>query len=144
MVSLFHLFFYLILPPPPPHPLPPLFGCEKVDSEAHAALAGMFDVKGYPTLKWLPKGKTTPADTEVVKAPRTADGLAKFITDKTGVAATTPAQVSYVYMYIGCWYCVTPAQASYVTTVYIGCWYCVEKKRRKKKIGGKKKRKTKK
>lgn len=62
----------------------------------------MFDVTGYPTLKWLPKGKTNPADTEVVKAPRTADGLAKFITDKTGVMATTPAQVCiniYIYIY---------------------------------------------
>ena len=64
-----------------------------MDSEAHAALAGMFDVTGYPTLKWMPKGATKPNEAETVKAPRSADGLAKFIADKTGVKPRKPRQV---------------------------------------------------
>lgn len=65
----------------------------QVDSEAHPATAGLFDVKGYPTLKWMPKGKSAPGDAETVNAPRSADGLGKWITDKTGVEATKPAEV---------------------------------------------------
>lgn len=65
----------------------------QVDSDAHAALAGMFGVTGYPTLKWMPSGKSSPADAETVKAPRSADGLGKWITDKTGVKARKPAEV---------------------------------------------------
>lgn len=65
----------------------------QVDSEAHAATAGLFDVKGYPTLKWMPKGKSAPGDAETVNAPRSADGLGQWITDKTGVKARKPAEV---------------------------------------------------
>lgn len=65
----------------------------QVDAEAHGALAGMFGVSGYPTLKWMPKGKSTPADAEAVDAPRSADGLGSWITDKTGVKARKPAEV---------------------------------------------------
>lgn len=70
----------------------------QVDSEAHAATAGLFDVKGYPTLKWMPKGKTSPGDAETVSAPRTADGLGQWITDKTGVKARKPAEVCFCHM----------------------------------------------
>lgn len=65
----------------------------QVDSEAHAATASSFDVKGYPTLKWMPKGTTAPGDAETVRAERSADGLGQWITDKTGVEATKPAEV---------------------------------------------------
>lgn len=65
----------------------------KVDSEAHAATAGLFGVTGYPTLKWMPKGKMSPKDAETVNAARSADGLAKWITKKTGVLPNKPAEV---------------------------------------------------
>lgn len=71
-----------------------------MDSEKHAALAGMFGVTGYPTLKWLPKGKTLPADAEDVKAPRTADGLGDFIEEKTGIKPRKAPQVPSVYRVI--------------------------------------------
>lgn len=72
----------------------------QVDSDAHAATAGLFGVKGYPTLKWMPKGKSDPGDAETVNAPRSADGLGKWITDKTGAKAKKSAEVS-VYMLSG-------------------------------------------
>lgn len=53
-------------------------------------------MKGYPTLKWMPKGKSAPGDAETVNAPRSADGLGKWITEKTGVKATKPAEVCLV------------------------------------------------
>eukprot|EP00752_Nemacystus_decipiens_P010335 g9207.t1 len=64
----------------------------KVDSEAHPATAALFDVGGYPTLKWMPKGTTAPGDAETVRAERSADGLGQWITDKTGVKARKPAE----------------------------------------------------
>ncbi|CAM9213618.1 unnamed protein product [Scytosiphon promiscuus] len=64
----------------------------KVDAAAHAATAGLFGVTGYPTLKWMPKGKSLPKDAETVNAPRSADGLGKWIAEKTGVQPTKPAE----------------------------------------------------
>lgn len=34
----------------------------KVDADAHKELGSRFDVHGYPTLKWFPKGSTTPEE----------------------------------------------------------------------------------
>lgn len=64
-----------------------------MDAEAHAATAGLFGVTGYPTLKWMPKGKSSPKDAETVSAPRSADGLGKWIAAKTGVLPNKPAEV---------------------------------------------------
>lgn len=66
----------------------------QVDSEKHAALAGMFDVSGFPTLKWMPKGKFLPGDAEAVTVKeRTAASLGEFITEKTGVEPRVASQV---------------------------------------------------
>lgn len=59
----------------------------QVDAQEHQALAGMFGVTGYPTLKWMPKGKSLPGDAEVVKAPRTADGLEDYVNEKIGATS---------------------------------------------------------
>ncbi|CBN77707.1 protein disulfide isomerase [Ectocarpus siliculosus] len=64
----------------------------KVDAVAHKDTAVPFDVTAFPTIKWMPKGKTAPSDAEMVNAPRSADGLGKWITDKTGVQARKPAE----------------------------------------------------
>jgi protein disulfide-isomerase A6 len=34
----------------------------KVDADAHKELGNRFSVHGYPTLKWFPKGETTPEE----------------------------------------------------------------------------------
>eukprot|EP00903_Cladosiphon_okamuranus_P010378 g9817.t1 len=64
----------------------------KVDSTAHEATAALFDVSSFPTLKWMPKGKTAPGDAETVNAARSADGLSQWITDKTGIKARKPPE----------------------------------------------------
>lgn len=79
----------------------------QVDSEAHAATAALFDVKGYPTLKWMPKGTTAPGDAEMVKATRSADGLGDWITDKTGVKARKPAEVCVCVVHVSPFYLAT-------------------------------------
>lgn len=84
--------------PPPSHRAPGRAHARipthaQVDSEAHAATAALFDVTGYPTLKWMPKGTTAPGDAETVKAARSADGLGQWITDKTGVKARKSTEV---------------------------------------------------
>lgn len=49
----------------------------------------MFGVTGYPTLKWMPKGKTTPADAEAVNAGRDAEALSTFVSKKAGIKPKT-------------------------------------------------------
>jgi hypothetical protein len=34
----------------------------KVDADKHKDLASRFDVRGFPTLKWFPKGSTSPQE----------------------------------------------------------------------------------
>ena len=34
----------------------------KVDADAHKSLGGRFGVRGFPTLKFFPKGSTTPEE----------------------------------------------------------------------------------
>jgi len=53
----------------------------KVDADAHKDLGGRFDVHGFPTLKWFPKGSTEP---ESYEGGRTADDLVTFINNKAG------------------------------------------------------------
>ena len=65
----------------------------KVDADAHKDLAGEFDVKGFPTLKWFPAGSLTPED---VNAERTADALAEFVNGKTGLAKRVKKEPSAV------------------------------------------------
>uniref|UniRef100_A0A7S1TEC0 protein disulfide-isomerase n=1 Tax=Compsopogon caeruleus TaxID=31354 RepID=A0A7S1TEC0_9RHOD len=57
-----------------------------IDAEKNRKLAEKWGVKGYPTLKWLPKGKTDPADAEDVKVERTANGLTDFINSQVGTS----------------------------------------------------------
>jgi len=56
----------------------------KVDADAHRDLGGRFDVHGFPTLKWFPKGSTTP---EAYEGGRTADDIISFVNGKAGTRA---------------------------------------------------------
>jgi protein disulfide-isomerase-like protein len=54
------------------------------DATTDNALASKFDVKGYPTIKYFPKGnKDLP---EEYQGGRTADGIVKWVNDKIGTA----------------------------------------------------------
>jgi len=53
----------------------------KVDEDAHKDLGGRFGVSGFPTLKWFPKGSTTPED---YTGGRDTEGLTTWINNKIG------------------------------------------------------------
>ncbi|CAO3590567.1 unnamed protein product [Absidia cylindrospora] len=57
----------------------------KVDADEHRDLGGAFDVQGFPTLKWFPKGVTTKEGVEDYKGGRDLDSLSKFVRDHTGI-----------------------------------------------------------
>jgi len=56
----------------------------KVDADKHKDLGGRFGVSGFPTLKFFPKGSTTPEDYE---GGRDANDIIEFINRKTGSRA---------------------------------------------------------
>jgi len=59
----------------------------KVDADAHKDLGSRFDVHGFPTLKWFPKGSTTPED---YSGGRSIEEINAFIENKSGVRAKGP------------------------------------------------------
>lgn len=65
----------------------------KVDADAHKDLGGRFGVQGFPTLKWFPKGSTTPENYE---GGRTADDIVSWINNKAGTKARVKKAPSYV------------------------------------------------
>jgi len=56
----------------------------KVDADEHKELGSRFDVHGFPTLKFFPKGSLTP---EAYDGGRTADDIIQFINNKAGTNA---------------------------------------------------------
>ncbi|ORZ14289.1 thioredoxin/protein disulfide isomerase [Lobosporangium transversale] len=58
----------------------------KVDADAHRELGSRYDIKGFPTIKWFPKG--VEGDPEDYKGGRDLDALASFVTQKTGVKSS--------------------------------------------------------
>jgi len=53
----------------------------KVDADKHRELGGRFGVSGFPTLKWFPKGSTTPEDYD---GGRDTQEIIDFINRKAG------------------------------------------------------------
>jgi len=53
----------------------------KVDADEHPTLGTRFDVTGFPTLKFFPKGATTPEDYD---GGRTAEDIVSFVNGKAG------------------------------------------------------------
>jgi len=56
----------------------------KVDADKHKELGSRFGVRGFPTLKFFPKGSTTPED---YSGGRSANDIIEFINGKTGSRA---------------------------------------------------------
>ncbi|KAI9183827.1 hypothetical protein H9P43_002879 [Blastocladiella emersonii ATCC 22665] len=54
----------------------------KVDANEHTSLGERFNVQGFPTLKWFPKGSTDPSE---YNGGRTLDDLAAFVEAKTSI-----------------------------------------------------------
>jgi len=65
----------------------------KVDADAHRDLGSRFDVHGFPTLKWFPKGSKTP---EAYEGGRTADDIISFVNGKAGTRAKVSKPPSVV------------------------------------------------
>ena len=53
----------------------------KVDADAHRPLGEKFDVKGFPTIKWFPKGSKEPVEFD---GGRTAPDIVEWVNKKTG------------------------------------------------------------
>jgi len=64
----------------------------KVDADAHKELGGRFDVHGFPTLKYFPKGSTTPED---YNGGRSLEELTTYVINKSG-AKGKPKASSHV------------------------------------------------
>ncbi len=60
----------------------------KVDADAHRDLGERFGVKGFPTLKWFPKGSLEPQD---YSGGRKADDIVEFINGAAGTSARVKA-----------------------------------------------------
>jgi len=65
----------------------------KVDADAHKDLGGRFGVTGFPTIKYFPKGTTTPQDYD---GGRTFEDITKFVEEKTGVRGNVKKAFSHV------------------------------------------------
>jgi protein disulfide-isomerase A6 len=59
----------------------------KVDADAERSLGEKFDVQGFPTLKWFPKGSTKG---EEFQGGRTAEAMIHFINEKAGDCPAPP------------------------------------------------------
>ncbi|CAI5468687.1 unnamed protein product [Closterium sp. Yama58-4] len=60
----------------------------KVDCDKHKKLCSEYKVKGYPTLKWFPKGASSPED---YTGERSVDDLVAFTNEKLGTSVQPPA-----------------------------------------------------
>jgi protein disulfide-isomerase A6 len=56
----------------------------KVDADAHRDLGSRFEIHGFPTLKFFPKGSKTP---EAYEGGRSADDIISYINGKAGTRA---------------------------------------------------------
>ncbi|KAJ1675162.1 hypothetical protein EV182_001804 [Spiromyces aspiralis] len=54
----------------------------KLDADEYRSLGKRFDIKGFPTLKWFPKGETK--DPEDYTGGRSIEALTGFVKEKTG------------------------------------------------------------
>jgi len=68
----------------------------KVDADKHKDLGSRFGVKGFPTLKYFPKGTSSNKEPEEYNGGRTADDIISFINGKTGSNARIPKPATAV------------------------------------------------
>jgi len=57
----------------------------KFDADTHRNSGSQYGIQGFPTLKWFPKGVSSPDGVEDYTGGRDLDSLSKFIKDKTGI-----------------------------------------------------------
>jgi len=57
----------------------------RIDGTDHRSLMDKYNVRGYPTLKWFPKGSTEPDEFD---GKRTGEGIVEFINTRTGLTKT--------------------------------------------------------
>jgi protein disulfide-isomerase A6 len=60
-----------------------------VDADAHKGLGGRFGVQGFPTIKFFPRGSTTPED---YNSGRDLDSFVAFLAEKTGRRGSVPVK----------------------------------------------------
>ncbi|XP_065854368.1 probable protein disulfide-isomerase A6 [Euphorbia lathyris] len=65
----------------------------KVDCDAHKSICSKYDVSGYPTLKWFPRGSLEPKKYE---GARTAEALTEFMNSEGGTNVKIAAVSSSV------------------------------------------------
>ncbi|RAL50037.1 unnamed protein product [Cuscuta campestris] len=65
----------------------------KVDCDEHKSLCTKYDVSGYPTIKWFPKGSLEPKKYE---GARTSEALAEFVNTEAGTNVKIAAVPSNV------------------------------------------------
>ncbi len=65
----------------------------KVDADAHKELGSRFSVKGFPTLKWFPRGSKTPED---YSGGRDLKDFQEFINKKTSLNGKFVKPISFV------------------------------------------------
>jgi len=64
----------------------------KMDADKYKDIPSKYDVKGYPTLKFFPRGSSkTPTEYD---SERTAEGIVKFMNKKAGTNRSTTGQLS--------------------------------------------------
>ncbi|KAF9158370.1 hypothetical protein DFQ26_007728 [Actinomortierella ambigua] len=66
----------------------------KVNADEHRALGNRFNIKGFPTLKWFPKG--VHGEPEEYSSGRDLEALSKFVSDRTGIKSSIKKAVSAV------------------------------------------------
>jgi len=64
-----------------------------LDADAHKELGSRFDVHGFPTLKFFPKGSTTP---EAYEGGRGIDDIVSFVNNKVGTKVKAKKAASFV------------------------------------------------
>jgi protein disulfide-isomerase A6 len=67
----------------------------KVDADGHRDLGQRYDVSGFPTLKFFPKGGDVSAP-EAYSGGRSLEDLSSFITEKTGAKSSIKVKPSFV------------------------------------------------
>jgi len=61
-----------------------------VDATVHQSLAGQYDIKGYPTIKYFPGGKKDPNSVEDYNGDRSKDGIVTWALNKVAESVPPP------------------------------------------------------
>ncbi|ORE09204.1 disulfide isomerase [Rhizopus microsporus var. microsporus] len=68
----------------------------KFDADQHRNTGALYEVKGFPTLKWFPQGVNSPEGVEDYRGGRDLNSLASFVREKSGIIPRIKAKKSDV------------------------------------------------